>query len=56
MKKLRNIFETKVDILFFVFACSMLVLLAATAQALVHEIADECDNGAEMLRLAVVTH
>jgi hypothetical protein len=56
MKKLRRALETKVDNLFFVFACAMLILLAGTAQALVDDIANESDNGAEMFRLAVVTH
>jgi hypothetical protein len=56
MKKLRNLLETKVSPLLFAFTCAMLILISFTAQALVQDIANESDHGADMFRLARVIH
>jgi hypothetical protein len=56
MKKLREILETKVDPLFFVFTCAMLILFSITAQILVQQIANESDRGAELFRVAHLSY
>ena len=56
MKKMRDILETKVDPVFFVFTCAMLILFSITAQILVQQIANESDQGVELFRVAHLTY
>jgi hypothetical protein len=56
MKKLRRILESKVDPLLFAFACAMLILVSVTAHAMVQDIANESDRGAEIFLLARLKH
>jgi hypothetical protein len=52
--KLKAILSSKVDPVFFVFSCLLLILFSVGAQLLVQDIANESDRGAEMFRLARV--